>query len=64
MVDMSKFSKVQVVMILGLIPTGLKGNFLNLYFWHCLIDYLDILVKNYAEIKDESKFDSELINSV
>jgi len=30
----------------------------------CLIDYLDILVKNYAEIKDESKFDSELINSV
>jgi hypothetical protein len=30
----------------------------------CLIDYLDILVKNYAEIKDESKFDSEQIKSV
>ena len=30
----------------------------------CLIDYLDILVKNYAEIKEESKFDSELIKSV
>ena len=30
----------------------------------CLIDYLDILVKNYAEIKDKSKFDSELIKSV
>ena len=30
----------------------------------CLIDYADLLVKNYAEIKDESRFDSELINAV
>jgi hypothetical protein len=30
----------------------------------CLIDYADLLVKNYAEIKDESRFDSELIKAV
>jgi hypothetical protein len=30
----------------------------------CLIDYIDILVKNYAEIKEESKFENELVNVV